>query len=208
LFNGKPEFGFAGGDMKRFLLAAPMLFLLITTSAFADTLIGLVPNDGGGDNFGFLQRGGGTTIEIGGGTPFTFFHIGPYAPGSTLGGSTDVFFSGGFIKIGGNSHDLQFISGPGTLFLSSFTLPTNGKDFTISVVIDFSTSVVIVDTGQTLDVSGGRSGTLSFHFSDGFYFPDSNGFTVTPEPSTLGLLGTGLIGILAFVRKKRGSETV
>jgi hypothetical protein len=188
--------------MQRFLWATPMLFLLMSGSAFASsvsTFIFLQPNDGSGDNFGFFQQGGGVIIGIGGGTPYDFFNIDGYAPGSTLGGSTDVFLSSGFVQFGGNFHDLDF-SGPGTLFLSSFTLPTNGKDFTAPVEVDFSAFATIADTGQPLDVSGGRSGKMTFHFFDGFYY--ASGFTVVPEPGTLGLMGTGLISILALARKR------
>jgi len=88
----------------------------LSGGAFANTIISLTPNDGSGDNFGFLQRGGGVVIGIGGGTPVDFFNFEGYAPGSTLGGETAVFFSGGFAQFGGKSYDLDF-SGPGTLFL-------------------------------------------------------------------------------------------
>src|SRR5438874_4226923 len=193
--------------MKRFLWSTPMLFLLMSGSAFASsvsTFIFLQPNDGSGDNFGFFQQGGGVTIGIGGGTPYDFFNIDGYAPGSTLGGSTDVFIDGGFVKFGGNFHELDF-SGPGTLFLSSFTLPTNGKDFTAPVEVDFSAFATIADTGQPLDVSGGRSGKMTFHFFDGFYY--ASGFTVVPEPATLGLMGTGLAGIIGVIRRKRNCRS-
>jgi hypothetical protein len=190
--------------MKRFLWLLPILFVLISGSTFADTIIGLVPNDGTGDNFGIIQRGGGVTIQIGGGIPAFFFSTDAYAPGSMLGGATDIFFDSGFIESGGNTRDLAFISGPGTLFLSSFTLPTNGKDFTVRVEIDFTISAIIADTGQPLDVSGGRVGKITFHFFEGSYFADQRGFTVTPEPSTLELMGTGLISILALARKRLG----
>ncbi len=188
--------------MKQFLWVTPMLFVLMSGSAFAtsvSTSIGLFPNGGSGDNFRFLQQGGGVSIGIQGGTPYSFFNIEGYAPGSTLGGTTDVFFSGGFVQFGGNSFDLNF-SGPGTLFLSSFTLPTNGKDFTAQVEVDFSVLATIADTGQPLDVGGGAVGKIPFHFFNGLYF--AGGFTTVPEPGTLALMGTGLIGILALARKR------
>ena len=189
--------------MKRLRWVAPMLFVLISASTFADTLIFFRPNDGTGDNLFIIQRRVGATIQIGGGTAVDFFSADAYAPGSMLGGSADIFFDDGSIQSGGTSHDLFFNSGPGTLFLSSFTLPTNGKDFTVRVKIDFSISATIADTGQPLIVNGGRVGTLTFHFFDGSYFADSGGFTaITPEPGTLGLMGTGLMSILALARKR------
>ena len=149
-----------GGDVKRFLWVTPMLFVLMLGSAFADSTIFLIPNDGSGDNFGFLQRGGGVIIGIHGGTAVDFFNVFGYAPGSTLGGfSTEVFNSGSFAQFGGNSFELAF-SGPATLFMSSFTLPTNGKDFTAQVELDFSASVfILLDTGpgQPFGVGGGAT---------------------------------------------------
>jgi PEP-CTERM motif len=189
-----------GGDMKRFFWVTLVLFVLMSGSAFATSVtIRFFPNDGSGDNFQFLQQGGGIVIGIQGGTPFSFFNIEGYAPGSTLGGTTDVFFSGGFIQFGGNSSELGF-SFPGTLFLSSFTLPTNGKDFTAQVEVDFSTIVTIADTGQPLDVDGGAVGKIPFHLFNGLYY--AGGFTTVPEPGMLTLMGTGLLGILALARKR------
>src|SRR5712691_11674159 len=81
-----------GGDVKQFLWVTPMLFVLMLGSAFADSTIFFIPNDGSGDNFGFRQRGGGVIIGIEGGTAVDFFNVFGYAPGSTLGGFfTDVF---------------------------------------------------------------------------------------------------------------------
>ena len=189
--------------MKRFLWVAPILFVVISASAFADTLILFSPNDGSGENFSIVRRGGGATILIEGGTSFFFFGTDPYAPGTMMGGQADIFFAYGSIQSGGISHDLAFNSGTGTLFLSTFTLPTNGKDFTVRVRLDFSMSATVADTGQPLNVTGGSLGTLTFHFIDGSYYADSGGFSqLTPEPSTLGLMGTGLISMLALARKK------
>src|SRR5262249_10104339 len=100
-----------GEDMKRFLWATPMLFVLMSGIAFADsvtTLIGLDPNNGTGDNFGFFQQGNWVFMGIGGGTPYDFFNTGGCAPGSTLGGYTDVFFEGGVIQIGSDTYELDF----------------------------------------------------------------------------------------------------
>jgi len=188
--------------MKRFLWATPMLFVLMSGIAFADsvtTLIGLDPNNGTGDNFGFFQQGNGVFIGIGGGTPYDFFNTGGYAPGSTLGGYTDVFFEGGVIQIGSDTYELDF-NGPGSLFLSTFTLPTHATVFTAHVDLDFSASATILELGQTINVSGGRAGTITFHFVNGFYYAE--GFTTVPEPGSLGLMGVGLMSILALARKR------
>ena len=70
-------------------------------------------------------------------------------------------------------------------------------------------SATVADTGQPLNVTGGSLGTLTFHFIDGSYYADSGGFAqLTPEPSTLGLMGTGLISMLALARKKLRSRAL
>ncbi|SRR6266568_1156556 len=188
--------------MKRFLLASLLLIILLSASAFADSVkIFLSPNDGSGDNFGFL----GNDVGIDGGVPFSFFNNQGYAPGSTFGGPVDVFFSDGFIKIGPTTYDLDFNS-PGTLFISTFTLPTNGKFFPIQAFASFSVLATIFVNGQPvqINVSGAAPGVMTFGFdpSSGLYFANPVVFATAPEPGTLGLMGTGLIGVLGFARKK------
>jgi hypothetical protein len=193
--------------MKRSLWAILFSVVLLSSGMFADTINTMMffgPNDGSGDNFGFLQRLNGTNlrmnIAIGGGTPYSFFNVEGYAPGSVLGGSADVFFSDfNSVTINGTQHELDF-NGPGSLFVSSITLPTNGKSFTAKVGLDFSASGIVADTGQLLNISGAQVGKITFTFVDGAYF--ANAFTPVPEPSALVLMGSGLIGILGLARRR------
>jgi hypothetical protein len=189
--------------MKRFLLLTPILFVLVTTGALADSVsIFYAPNDGSGDNFGFLVTAPGLSVSGSGGTPADFFQCcfpPGYLPGSTLGGSTDIFFSGGSATIGGISYDVSF--DVGSLFMSTIVLPTNGQDYRAPVEISFFASGTLVDPLQSpISVSGSANGYIDFSYSafTGGYFPDR--FVPVPEPGTLGLTGPGLIGILALVR--------
>jgi PEP-CTERM motif len=97
---------------------------------------------------------------------------------------------------------LEFFFYPGSIFMTPFTLPTNGADFRALVNINFSISGFNFDTGQTIFLEGGSSGAISFSFSPptGLYYAGS--FVEAPEPGTLELLGSGLIGIAALVRKR------
>jgi PEP-CTERM motif-containing protein len=198
-----------GGNMKRLLWLTPILFALLATSALADSVsIFYSPNDGSGGNFGFLVTAPGLSVSGGGGTPFDFFgccNPPGYLPGSTLGGFTDIFFDEGFATIGGISYDVSFTGG---LFMSTIVLPTNGKDYNAPVEISFGASGTANDPLQTfISVSGSQRGYIYFSYSTetGGYFPGS--FAPVPEPGTLGLTGTGMIGLLALVRNRlRGAR--
>lgn len=191
--------------MKRFLCAIPLVFALISLRANADTIttIFLSPNNGSGSNFGFQQQSPGLKIQIDGGIPFDVFNTSGYSPGSTLGGTFDVFFDDGSIAINGISHDLD-LSRTGTLFMSSITLPTNGAaTFSTLVKFVFSVEAINVDTGQPVNIFGTASGIATFTLFDGIYF--AQGITATstvPEPGTLGLVGTGVLSILALLRTR------
>jgi PEP-CTERM motif len=193
--------------MKRSLWAILFCVVLLSSGMFADsinTMMFFTPNDGTGDNFAFRQSLNGTNlamnISIFGGTSYFFFNTNGYAPGSILGGSTDVFFSDfNSVTINGTQHELDFHS-LGTLFMSSIFLPTNGKSFTANVELDFMVLGTVADTGQLLNISGSQVGKITFTFEDGAYF--AGNFTPVPEPSALVLMGSGLIGILGLARRR------
>jgi hypothetical protein len=189
--------------MKRLLVGTLLLCSLVSANAFANTIIGYIPNDGSGDNFGFITYGPGFYITGFGGTPADFFYSGfpGYAPGSTLGGSTTIFFGGGFARIGTISDDVVYDLG--TLFMSTITLPTNGQDFRAQVDIGFDAPGVLISSLQPIDVSSGAEGYIQFDYFNGVYYPE--GFVQVPEPATLELAGIGLLWVFTRVRT-RGSS--
>jgi hypothetical protein len=188
--------------MRRFLLPLSLLCVtLISSTAFADHIY-LFPNDGSGDNFGFVGRMNGHQLFLSGGTTYSFFGNGGYSPGSTFGGGDTLFLYPTTVWIDGTPMEFGFPQTDSTIFISSFTLPTNGKDFTKFVEVGFSAMGINFDTGQTIGVGGEASGKISFYFSPetGQYYPGN--FVQAPEPGTLGLIGMGIIGILGSARKR------
>lgn len=196
--------------MNRLAWKAPIFFVIATSIyASADSLnIFLIPNNGSGDNFGFVQQVNGTTINLSGGLPFRFFSDQGFAPGSAFGGTASAFLSGGTIQVGKNVFDLGF-NGPGTLFVSSFTFPANGTSFSIQVQAVFSVQAFYFDVNgqvQRITINGSAHGIITFNYDpvSGLYFAPSNTPTVltsVPEPGTFGLMAMGLPGILVASRR-------
>jgi len=67
--------------------------------------------------------------------------------------------------------------------------------------------MINLETGDLLTVSGFASGYVSFFLgeSTGLYYA-TEPFVATPEPGTLGLIGTGLLGVLTFARGRLRSR--
>lgn len=185
--------------MKRFFLA--LLLLVFASTAFADSIdINYGPNDGAGDNFSFVIRGQNFFLSGGGGTPYSFFNVFGYPPGTTLGGQTPLFGEGGgSAQIGGVFYTVDY--SVGTLFMSTIVLPNNGRNFNAFVTISFGLPGIIEETNESISGSGGQSGYIYFTYSNGLYAPSS--FVAAPEPGTLALVGTGLSGLWLGLRKRR-----
>jgi hypothetical protein len=185
--------------MKRLLLLAPIL--LLSVSAFADSVtMELFPQPGGIDNFSLVEQGNGFKVSFTGETPYgTSFFRPQYSPGSMVGGLTDVYTASVSVKINGVSYDVESFSFAPELFIFPFTLPTNGKDFTTNTAVFFAFSAILTN-GQTFDLFGGAPGKMTFRFGDGIYASEPVRLTTIPEPSTLGLLVTGITGLFALAR--------
>lgn len=179
-----------------------LLFVVLTPAAAVADHLYLSVNDGSGGNFGFVGQMNGHPLALGGGTLFLNFF--GYQPGSTLGGG-DLYLSSSVIWVDDIPTEFFF---PGTGSISMYpmvTMPTDGRDsFRAFVNISFShTGVTFDDPQQTIDVGGGAFGSITFYRGfDGQYYPTNFVQAQVPEPGTLGLIGTGLMGIVGVVRKR------
>jgi hypothetical protein len=199
--------------MRQTMRVVLAMFVLASISAFADSVsysnlnVNFVvnPNGGSGGNIGGRISGPGINLLAGGGTYYQWFNNGPYAPGSIGGGGTGIFWGGAIGQLGSQHYDnygnfiLPYIAlDPSGFSAGSFTFPTNGQDFTIIVPasLDAITGTIISDCNVcptfTLATNSGYL-TLSFYYSNGSYWANSGSFTTTPEPSTLGLMATGIV---------------
>jgi hypothetical protein len=190
--------------MRRFLAFLLLIVPLISLPALADGIT-LFPNSGSGDNFKFVTQMNGHPLSLFGGTDPFFLDGGGYPAGMTVGGSGGLFLDSAVIWVGGSP--LEFFFDSASIFMTSFTLPTNGRDFIAPVDISFEASGFNFDTEQRINVGGGDSGWIGFYFSNGRYYPSDfvqgRPPVTVPEPATLGLVGAGLMTITALARKKR-----
>jgi hypothetical protein len=175
--------------------------------------------DQGGDNALYSLIGPNVYL-FGGGTAFCsgWCSGAQFAPGSTLLPDLNIDFesSTGIVQIGRQAYSgsdvILFISSIST---PSFTFPMGGNvPTTFTVVLPAKFSVVQAETttgvGQLFNVHipqgklvltfnyvpSGNGQPASYVFSQGEYV------VAAPEPGTLGLLATGLAGVLRLTRRK------
>ena len=133
----------------------------MSATAFADHLV-LDPNGGSGSNFAYFTRANGHPLVLSGGTDYFFFGNIGYPTGLRLGGDGALFLDSAVLWIEGTP--MEFFFNPGTISMTSFTLPTDGRDFRVLVDITFFASGFNFDTGQTINVGGAREGRFRSPF--------------------------------------------
>jgi hypothetical protein len=224
--------------MKRFQWATPLLLLILTQCAYADSIstfvaqanITFLTNFGSGDNQGSTFTGPGVNLSASGDVSCFWCGLGAYSltPGSSLTPSVvtdglDFTFVHGSMTFGGQSQVCFGASGvfgdcgldaSGITALRSFTFPTNGRNFTVTMPATLNGPIggALGANQFDLQIPSGRL-ILTFDFVPGqsggppAYYQFSQGmFTTTPEPSTLGLMASGLAGIVGTVLRKRNCK--
>lgn len=199
--------------MKHLPLLLLVVVLLTSFTAFADSVnytnlnvnIYIGPNDGSGDNLGGTLVGTNVNLLVGGGTPYVWLNDQGYAPGSVGGGDVTIYFDYAAGTLGGQYYEGDNAAiGAADFNAGAFTLPTNGRNFTVSVPATLGLIVVMgcTDDNQctTYNLSS-KPGTLVLSFiyvqDQGLYYASSGYFTTTPEPSTLGLVAIGVAALAA-----------
>lgn len=197
--------------MKRLLWVVVMLLVVFAPCSYADSIsifnIAQVtgymsPNYGSGDNIFFIFTGPGTSIEAIGGMACFEWCSGNLIPdlNSVYIGETFVNQPFGSVKIGGTTYDPASV-GYDCCFFSSGSL--NG-----SVTLFAGQGDTYKEIMLTLPQGGGWDLTFEGDSLNGYWFT-SGEFTAgspyapIPEPGTLGLMATGLAGIVGVIRRKR-----
>lgn len=153
------------------------------------------------------------TVALADGTDFAFGGN----LGTTASESTSTPMGGGTYSVTSQLLDVNFAPATGTVVVSTGTLSGNcaiGCTFTngsidvtsgATTLFDGTFSGTLTASGSTIDIKANSSSTIL----DGFVFAVntqggivSGDFGVVPEPGTLSLLGTGLVGLAGVVRRK------
>lgn len=174
--------------MRRVFLLA-VLALALPSVALADSItnfVGLGTSGAGTASMtGSVSNGGSLTIT----TALT--GVNGVATTGTISWSTGALTGSGssFTYTGGN---VTVMSGAETLFSGTFSTSTAG---TVTVTpVSIVISGVLANGGGTELITLGRNGAFTVN--------TAIGVVTTPEPGTLGLIGTGLIGLAGLARRK------
>jgi len=197
--------------MRRVLLLA-LLALALPMAAFASSGVDFT-NSGGtlvGTNSGF-SLSGSTLIAVnglnGGGLVTGNLGTVDFTTGALTSGSLQMggtFASGGTFTITGNG--TNGIPN-GTIFSGTFSGPVSWQLITLANgTHNYTLTGVLSGTLGSFSTNG-VTVQLTINTGKGFFNGStqiSSGDTniVVPEPGTLGLLGTGLVGIAGLVRRK------
>ncbi len=168
-------------------------------------------NSGSGDNATGIIFGPFTSIPTGGSTGCSWCFGTPLVPGATVNASIPYFDFGSFFT--GVFQDTlidssNFSVGSTSLTAGSFTLPISVSGGTFTISVPASLEIIHIFNGTQTQAFGSMPGELKLTFlfnpQNQVYAFQKGTFVsvVTPEPQTLILFGSGLLGITAASFRK------
>ena len=230
--------------MKSSLWTITLLLPVLAQCSYANSIstfttqanIRFVTNDVSGDNQESIFQAPEVSLRAYGDATCSWCTVDDFllTPGSSLNPSIPLpallwNYTYGSVIIGrqgyGCSPDNCGISATGLIALRSFTFPTNGQNFTVTVPAVMNGPIRLqidpgangtpgqlvdlqIPTGNlvlTFDFERGGNGYPSYYqLTQGVF--TTPGFVTTPEPGTLGLMASGLAGILGIGLKRRNCK--
>ena len=194
--------------MKRFLWGIAVLLTVVGQWAYADSiptfhiteaLMFMGPNDGSGDNVGFTFTGPGVRITGTGGMGCFDWCSGLISDTSIANTSQIYVSSFDTAILGGKTYEVGiFDLFDGSGGLNALTSGIAGSDtgsfqFNLTLPTDGSWGLHFA---QTVD----QNGNPAFYFTHGSFRATAP--LPTPEPATVGLMLTGIVGIAGVVKRK------
>jgi hypothetical protein len=180
--------------------------LQITTQSGGFQLTGLGNNGTGNINSDGLignQSSESHTVDTAGGTFTTVLNPLTFLPGFTGFGSAGTYqFS--FSQLLTVNGQTQTLSGVGSLTISTFqdTISILSSEPLLFQFDTFTVSASVLP----VHISGADSGAYYDFLCAQFVVTPNGDPDPVPEPATLLLLGTGLTGLMAKARKRRGTK--
>jgi hypothetical protein len=193
--------------LKKVLLLA-VLALALPLAAFADSSID-ISNRGGTitGNAGGLSLSGSTLIGVGSAVGTNLgtltFSTGAFTSGNAQMGGT-LAAGGSFVITGNGTNGVP----NGVIFSGSFTSPASSPlTWSLTTLANGTHSYTL--SGGLVSASGQVAATVQLTINTGKgFFNGSTGLSSgdtnlsVPEPGTLSLFGTGLIGLAGAIRRK------
>ncbi|PYX45392.1 MAG: hypothetical protein DMG83_10025 [Acidobacteria bacterium] len=165
----------------------------------------MFPNDGSGDNVVFTFTGPGVSIAGDGGMACSDWCSSPISP-DLAGTPSQIFISGlGLVILGGVTYDAGslVLTGPSTFFdeVGGLNPSTSGIVGSSNGALQFNLTLPTNGSWQLNFVpTTDQFGNPAILFTNGTFFASAP--LPTPEPSTIGLMLTGLAGMAGIIKRK------